>query len=282
MKKILIAILIATMSLLTVGSAVLADAPTTTIVTWVGGGVIGGTVTSGNDNVASFGVNAAGANGVFTVTDSNNNPYGYNVDTVNAYIQSNVTNGSTWFQTDRIDSYTPMYGVAGQTVYAFVGSSGTGSMATGSGTNYAAMGNGTYGQPHTAGGFNFEANGSSYQILEYLGTSSGNYAQFDAQGNGTAVIDCMTTGGSGAGNINFGWGGGCYTNADATFTGIGSFAVDAVGSNSITTPIAGASGAMVAGGWTANGDGTLNSVSYHVIANFVAGATISNYSVTVH
>jgi hypothetical protein len=268
-KGILLALVVALAILVALPMTAMAADPTTTTVTWTGGGVIGGTVTSGNDNVTTFGVNAAGANGSFTVTDNNDNPYSYGVDTVSAYIQSNVTNGSTFFQTNRTDSKTSMYGAAGQTVYAFVGSNGTGAMATGSGTNYASMGNGTYAQPHTAGGFNFEANAGAgtYQIIQSV-TAVDALAQFVANGTGTAKIDCMTTGASGATNVNFGYGGGCYTNADALFTGAGSFGTYAEGSNSITTPSA--------GGWTANGVSTLQT-----IMNFTTGASVNDFSIKV-
>ena len=86
----------------------------------------------------------------------------------------------------------------------------------------------------------------------------------------------MTTGASGATNVNFGWGGGCYTNANANFTGSGSFAVTAAGTNGITTPISGASGTMVAGGWTASGASTLST-----IMSFTNGGSVGNYSVKV-
>ncbi len=280
MKKIIIPILVVTLVLSFVfAGAVLADSPTTTTVTWNGGGLITGTVNSGNDNTTSFGVNAALASGTFTSTDSNNNPYSYNVDSVNSYINGAFSNGgSMYFQTDRIDSYTPMYGGAGQTVYDYVYSSdGTGAMATGSGTNYAGMTNGTYGQAHTAGGYNFEASGSLYQVLSYVTTTSGDYARLNAVGDGSAAINCMTTGASGANAVNFGWGGGCYTNANATFTGAGSFAVTAAGTNGITTPIAGANGAMVAGGWSASGASSLST-----IMNFTNGGSVGNFSVNVY
>ena len=272
MKRILLGIFMAMVIIIGMAVPAFAASPDVVTVTWAGGGVINGSVNTGA-TLTTFNVNAAGAAGTFTATDSNDNPYSYGTDSNVAYFNGTVANGFMSFQTDRLTSYVPMYGVAGQTVYAFVGSSGTGAMATGSGTNYAAMTNGTYAQPHTAGGFNFEASGSSYQIISQLNTVN-SFAGFNATGNGTAKIDNMTTGASGANNINFGWGGGCYTNADAVFTGSGSFQVQAYSPNGITTPISGASGAMVAGGWNSTGASSIST-----IMNFTSGASVGNYSV---
>jgi len=175
-----------------------------------------------------------------------------------------------------------MYGSSGQTVYAFVGSSGTGSMATGSATNYANMTNATYGKDKTAGGFNFEADamGGVYQVQQYIGSANSS-ASFAATGSGTTAINSMTTGASGDNNADLGWGGGCYTNANMTATGVGSFMVSASGSNRITTPIADASGATVAGGWTGDGDGTAGSVSFQTVMSFITGGSVGNFSVKV-
>jgi hypothetical protein len=146
-------------------------------------------------------------------------------------------------------------------------------MATGSSTNYASMVNGTYGQAHTAGGYNFEANGSSFQILQTIASGNGDLAQFNSIGNGSSRINSMTTQ-AGANSADLGWGAGCYTNANATFTGAGSFIVYAQGNNGITTPIAGANGAMVAGGWTASGASTLQTVM-----SYANGGSVGNFSV---
>lgn len=283
MKKLILSLVVALALVMAFGSSVLAADPTTTTITWSGGGVIGGVVTSGNDNTASFGVNAALANGSFTVTDNNDNPYGYNVDTVSSYIQSAVTNGSTFYQVVRTDSYSS-YSHAGQVDYAYVGSSGTAEMATGSNTNYAAMVNCTYAQPQTSGSWNFQANGSTYTIQQFIAanatltggvwTPTDNYAVVTATGNGTAGIDCMTTETSGCWPTKLGAGGGCYTDADVTLTGSGTFAVNAGGCNSITVP----SG----GGMVITGNGTFGSASYSVIANFVGGTlVVPDYSVKV-
>jgi hypothetical protein len=267
-KKLSIVLIVGVLLVVALPMAALAADPTVVTVNWNGGGVVGGAVNTGA-TTTTWGVNAGGASGTFTATDSNDNPYSYGTDSNSAYITSSVANGETWFQTVRNTSYAPMYGVAGQTVYAYVGSSGTGTMATGSGSNYASMGNGTYGQP-LLGGANFTADAGTgtYQIAQTV-TATQAIAQFVANGSGTAKIDCMTTGASGATNVNFGYGGGCYTNADALFTGAGNFTTSASGMNSITTPSA--------GGWTASGVS-----SFTTIMNFTNGASVNDFSIAVH
>ena len=275
--KFIIPIVILLVSMFAFSIPAMAAAPTNVSITWNGGGSVGGTVNTG-DTTSTFLVSAGLANGSFTATDSNNNPYGYNVDSNTAYITGTLTNGSMAFQTVRNTSYVPMYGVAGQSVYAYVGSSGTGAMATGSSTNYASMVNGTYGLTHTANGYNFEADasGGSYQITQTI-SSPNALAWFNSLGSGTSKINDMTTQASGANSVDLGWGAGCYTNANALFTGAGSFETYAQGQNGITTPISGASGSMVAGGWAASGVSSLDT-----ILNFTNGGSIGNYSIKVH
>ncbi len=272
MKKLLIALGISLIAIVAMVAPCFADSPSTTTVTWGGDTNVTGVVTTGA-TTTNFAVNAGGATGTFTATDSNDNPYSYGVDTNSAYISGNFTNGGTMsFQTVRNTSYVPMYGTSGQTVYTFVGSSGTGAMATGSSTNYAGMTNGTYGQPHTANGYNFEASGSSYQIQQTI-SSTNAWAGFNSVGNGTAQINDMTTGAYGATSANLGFGGGCYTNANATMTGAGQFTVSATGSNSITTP--------AGGNWSVGGTGTYGSATLTIVANFNNGFSVGDYSTSV-
>lgn len=285
MKKIFLAMLIALIAILCFAVPALAAGPSTVTVNWDGSGSVNGNVDTG-DTTTNFSVDANYAYGQFTATDSNNNPYSYGVDTNSAYVYGYFNGGGEMsFETVRNTSYTPMYGSAGQDVSAYVGSSDSGSMATGSWTNYAEMTNATYGKT-LVNSHNFTASASgesgSYTISETI-SSENAIAGFVAGGSGTssAQIDCMTTGAYGSDAVNLGWGGGCYTNADATFTGAGTFMVGAYGSNSITTPIANASGSLVSGGWTINGDGTPGSASLSIIANFVNGGSVGNYSVSV-
>jgi len=285
MKRILILVCLVLATLMAFAVPALAADPTTTVVTWSGPGVIGGTVTNGVASVTTFNVAANGGSGTFTSTNNNDNPYSYGIPTTSAYITGTIAGGgSIDFQTVRTASQG-MYGPAGQTVYNYVGTSGTGAIATGSWTNYAEMTNGTYAKPHTAGGYNFEAAGDQggYQIIQTISASDA-ISQFVATGtgSGTAQINSMTTGAYGANSVKLGWGAGCYTNANAVFTGAGSFQVGGSGANSVSTPIAGANGAIVTGGWVVNGDGSSGSASINTIANFVNGATVGNFSVKVN
>lgn len=284
MKKftVLIGIILAIVASLIISVPALADGPTNVTVTWSGTTDVTGNVNTG-DSVTGFSVSANNATGTFTATDSNNNPYSYGVDNNSAAITGNFSGGGEMvFQTTRTDSYAPMYGASGQTVYNYVGSSDAGSMTTNSGTNYAGMVNCTYGQDKTlSSGYNYTASGSSFVIQQYVTAPGGDYAGFVSGGNGSAVIDSMTTQASGLNNTDLGWGGGCYTNADATFTGAGTFQVSAVGANNISTPISGASGTISTGGWVLNGNGTSGSATMSVIANYLNGGSVGNFSVKV-
>ena len=61
---------------------------------------------------------------------------------------------------------------------------------------------------------------SGEYLIQHNVVNGGLFAGFMANGIGTADIDHMT---DSAGNTEtrFGWGGGCYTDADVTITGIG-------------------------------------------------------------
>jgi hypothetical protein len=291
MKKYLsLAVVLAiAMALVLPATVLAADPPTTFTTNWSGSGLVTGTFTGKNDATYNFTANASAIAGNFSAQINNDNPYSYNVDTSQAYIQSSVGNGFSSFQANRTDSFAPMYGPANQIVYAFIGANGgTAEMATGSWNNYAEMTNGTYGKPKTTNGYNFEAStsgtGANYQILQYVGTgytgaytgasTTSDYAVFNALGNGTAKINNMTTGAYGANQVAFGYGGGCYTNANAAFTGTGSFAVTGVGSNQVTSPSA--------GGWTANGNGTFGSATFNAVATWTNGsASVADFSTSV-
>jgi hypothetical protein len=288
LKRILITAFLVLTALMVVAVPTFAadpPAPTSVQVNWTGGGVVGGTVVNGGVSTTTFNVAANGGGGTFTSVNNNDNPYNYGISTTSAYINGTVANGGMIdFQTVR-NASQGMYGPAGQTIYAGVSSdTGTAAIATGSATNYAEMTNGTYGKTHTAGGFNFEAASGTtggYQIVQTVSASNA-IAQFVATGlSGAAQINSMTTGAYGANAVNLGWGGGCYTNATALFSGAGQFAVTSTGANSVSTPIAGANGAIVSGGWVVNGNGSAGSASLQTIANFVNGASVGNFSVSV-
>jgi len=212
-----------------------ADAPTVLNTNWNGAGILDINFTAGNDLNERFTTGGNLISGNFQATDSNNNPYGYNVDSVNSYVVSKVIGGYATYQSNRTDSYTPMYGSAGQQLYAYTYASSDGSaeMAIGTQSGYAEMYAGTYSQPKTTNGKNFEANASTYILQEQILDGSNDGANFDLRGNGSAKIDSMTSQMFGS-SFGFGLGGGCYTNADVDATGAGTFKVNAWADNGLT------------------------------------------------
>ncbi len=284
MKKITLGILIAVIMVLGTASAVFADGPTTVNINWNGGGEIETSVTTGGDSTHSFYTGGAGGiMGSFTCTDNNDNPYGYQVDSVSSYIQSWVSNAETEYIVTRDDSKTSMYGPAGQMSYSYIGASnGWAEMATGSSCNYAAQKDCTYSKPKTTNGKNFEANATEFSLYKWVGNGSidngaiiadGNWASFSSVGTGIAQIDCMSCETGGKGTTKLGRGCGCYTNADAFFSGAGEFSVNAQGTNGITSP---------GMGWTVPGNGTFSSCSWKVVATYSGDMTVDDYSIEVN
>ncbi len=266
-KKILIAIVVTLMLVIGIAGSALAADPTTAVVTWNGGGVIGGMVTAGDDAVASFNVNAGVASGTFTVTDSNNNPYGYNVDSVVSNIVASVSNGWTEYIMTHTDQYAPMYGPSGQHTYSFIGASPDGSaqMAMWTSTNYAAMGEANYGHSWTPSSDTFTASAESFQIIHQVWDSDGETAYIDNSGSGTSHIDVMSSDLS-SHSLTFGSGAGCYT--DASFDGSG---------NQNVTFYSGGNNGVSQFGITTTGTTALQT-----ILNFIGTASIPDFHAIVN
>ena len=280
----------------------LADAPTTVIVNWGGAGTVTGTTVAGAAATYSFQTTGNSIAGNFNATDSNDNPYSYGVDSSRAYIDADVSGGTIAYQSNRTGSYSPMYGPAGQVTSSFVGvhADGIGEMATGNGNNYAGGGTGTYAQPHTSGGYNYQASGTDYLIQSYVGNGGtisapiGNNAFVQSVGTGTSKINDMSND-YGSTSLTLGKGQGCYTNANGVMTGNGQFVVGATGTNGIQSALgsytltgAGSNLNIVATGNTINyGSGVtttgsgLGTTTLSVIANYVTGATVTDYSLGV-
>ncbi len=267
MKKIRISGFMVALLVFAMGSSALADTPTVATVTWNGGGIIGGTVTAGDDAVATFAVNAGVASGTFTVTDSNNNPYGYNVDSVASNIEASVSGGWTQYIVTHTDQYTSMYGPAGQHTNSYISASPDGSaqMAMWTSTNYAAMGEANYGHSWTPSGDTFTANAASFQIIHQVWDSDAETAYINALGSGVAHLDVMSSDLS-AHSLTFGSGAGCYTDAsfdgsgnqNVTFfsggnNGVSQFGITTTGSTSLST--------------IAIYNGTASIPDFHVIVN---------------
>lgn len=210
--------------------AVSADGSEDVDVTWDGGGYLGIQVDTG-DASTLFETDGAYTNGHFVATDSNDNPYGYGVDSYSTYMNGGVTNGYMEYTTDRLDSKTSAYGSAGQQSYGFVGvNDGTGEIATGSGTNYAAQKDCLYGHSRTSNGHHFEANAGAFTIIKSILAGDGDWSQVRTDGSGLAQLDCMNSEISG-GQASLGRGCGCYVNADFHAAGSGNFLAEAHGNN---------------------------------------------------
>lgn len=267
MKKLIgIALMLALAATLCFSSVALADDPDDVVnVNWSGSGLVGGSVTAGDDATTTFQTSGASISGSFAATDLNNNPYNYGVDNFNTNINATVVDGIIQYQTDRTDSYAPMYGSAGQLSYSEVWViGGSGSMATGSQTNYAGMTDGTYGS-QLPGGHNIVANASSYYLERYVRAGDGDNAYVWAQGDGQATLGCMSSEMS-AGGVRLGRGCGCYTDANFTATGTsGLFEVRGTGTNSVSLD----------GMGITSGGGSLA-----FIANWTGSFSIGDYSLT--
>jgi len=255
-------------ALILVPSTVLADDPTQVDMNWDGSGFVGTTVNTG-DATTNFATAGNYINGSFTATDSNNNPYNYGVDSFSAYLNANVGNGGyIEMTTDRFTSKESMYGPAGQQSGAFVGTSdGSAAMAVRTTTNYAAMKDPTY-TYQLPGGHNIVVDGSYYEINRWVSDGQGNSGSILSNGAGSAILDCMCTEASGNGGVRFGWGCGCYTDANYQATGAGYFNVTGVGNDSVA--FLGFPGLEIS-----SGGGSLS-----IIANFLEGFSIGNYSLT--
>ncbi len=274
MKKLVIALALALALVLAVGysAAFAADPPTTVTMNWSGTGTVGTTVTAGNDANTTFSTGGSSINGTFTATDQNNNPYGYQVDSYENYLNASVGNGYIEITTNRTDSYAPMYGSAGQTSYSFVGvDGGTASMADRVTTNYAKMVSATYTYQLT-GGHNIVASADYYQIMRNINAGNGDGAGFSAGGSGSATLDCMSSEASGVWPLTLGRGAGCYTDANFNASGSGGLSVGGTGHNSVT---------FNGMGVTATGDGSAYSASLSFVANWLGTVSVADYSLTV-
>jgi len=247
------------------GGVVLAADPTDVDVTWSGAGQVDGVTIAGDDATAYFHSEGNSHSGVFHATDQNNNPYGYGVDSCSFSLDTSITGGG-WAGLDvyRTDAKTS-YGVAGQQSYAYVWTDdGDAVLQNRSGTNYASMKDCNWGW--NANDHITVANASNYVLQRFMDSGSGNFAGLVVGGSGSADLDCMSSEAS-AGQVRLGWGCGCFTNADFTANGSGTFQLDGAGNNSATTAMA---------------PGMVGATSFTIIANWVGGFSVADYSVTAN
>jgi len=256
-KKLMAFSLMAVMLLMAV-PVVLAETDVT--VTWSGIGDIDATFGSGDDALATLGA-YGWTSGQFYAHDSDNNPYGYGVDSSDAWIRGDIIDGGALlFSYDRTDAKTS-YGAAGQSYYSLVDSSDTGTLDTRVGSNYASLGSSNYGFQSNS---QYTATGD-YLAIHEVTTGDDSYARFLATGSGTLDINHMSDGAAGE-SIQFGRGQGCYTNADVYQTGAGSFALQASYDHSMTA------GAGL-GGWSVSGP-----ITYESSWVFGSGFSLTDYS----
>jgi len=275
MRKILAIIA----SVLVFATPVLAQ--TTVDTYWSGGGYFDTTFTAGDDAQSYFETSGAGIMGEFHGKDYDDNPYGYNVDTVDSFVYAAVANGYMLFTNDRLDSKTSMYGGSGQNSYTFIGTDGTGEMSWGSRTNYAEMSNCQYGRsPKTASGKNFEASGSSYVIDHGITDADGDGAQVLAYGSGSSVIKLQGEK-SGDSWFNMGslpvCGDNCaWDNNYATFSGSGSggFEVHAWADNGLSV-CANCAGKQ----WSIPGDGSDDSATYDLHVGYSGSWSMPDFGI---
>ena len=265
MKKIIITIASVLLLVILTAAPVLADSPTDVNVTWSGAGGVDGDVTAGDDASASFHSEGSSHTGAFHATDSNNNPYGYGVDSCSFSLDTAIA-GTGWAELDvnRTDAKTS-YGAAGQQSYTFVGvSSGAATLQNRSGTNYASMKDCNYGW--NANDHITVTGASMYTLQRFMDSGNNNFAGILAGGSGDADLDCMNAEAS-AGQVRLGPGCGCYTNADFSANGAGTIQLDGVGNNSATTAMA---------------PGMVGASSFTFVANWIGGFSIADYSITAN
>ena len=165
--------------------------------------------------------------GEFHVTDFNDNPYGYSVDTVEVWAEAEIEGGGfiEW-TTIRTDSHVSMYGEAGQERGILVDTDDYGFAKWKDKINYACYRGCQYGFQSND---QLQASGN-YFIGLYLIDSDDDGMAVSLEGSGSGKITVMNSEAWGS-SWKFGKGCGCYTNAHAEADGEGTFTAEAYGEN---------------------------------------------------
>jgi len=267
LKRILVALVLALVVSLSLGSIALADDPDDVSVSWDGSGSVGGSVDTG-DALATFDTAGGYICGTYTARETENTSYPYmGVDNFNTHINAYVEDGYIYSDCTRTDSYEGSYGPSGQTSWSYVGvGDGYASMAYRSTTNFAQQRDCCY-TYQLPGGHNIDVNAVYYEIDRYAEDGRGNSGEFYAHGTGTATLDCMNAEASGCWSLKLGGGCGCYTDANYNASGAGHVKVTGTGNNSVAFDGMGIS----------SGGGTLK-----FIADWVSSISIADYSLTAN
>jgi len=208
----------------------MATASTTIDTAWNGAGTFETHFVAGDDARVDLWTGGSLISGEWHATDSDNNPYNYGVDNVEAKVKASSTNGFIEYQFERTDAKTSMYGEPGQKAYTLIDSLGTASFAWRSTSNYASLSSSNYG---------WQANGQmqatgEHQIIHTFEANPNEWAGLRVIADGTSYISDMSEGSNSAG-YTFGKGLGCYTNAEVGIVGSGTFDLNAYADNSIVT-----------------------------------------------
>ena len=213
-----------------------AFAQTTSSATWNGGGTFTFGAVGTNASTGAMSTQGNGLVGTASYTNQENNPYTYAVPNTSFAVNGAVGAGGVINSSlTRTGSYSPMYGAAGQSITAFVGTSdGTAGLVMNASTNYAGMQDLGYGAPRTAGGNTIQASGTAYRINYAVDTGvAHNNAGVAVQGTGSASITQQFSGASAHG-FSLANGGGIYTGANIAASGTGSFSFGGVATNKLT------------------------------------------------
>jgi len=202
-----------------------------THVVWDGNfGTVDIDVYSDDDRYSGLFTTGIYINGVFDLDDYENNPYGYGVDTVVAYTHALVADGIIDFTNIRLDSGSS-YGADGQLSTSIVNVlGGFGTLDFRTTTNYANLVSSNY---NFQSNMQFTANAQEFVIFHKLASNPYEFALLDLQGSGSASVDYMADGYTGASGYYFGTGDGCYENADLTATGSGLLRIEAWADNNL-------------------------------------------------
>jgi len=204
-----------------------------------------------DDAIAIFNITAIAGSYTLVGQSWDNTQFPYmGVDKTQTYVISDIFagGGAIQFEVRRLDSYGG-YGLPGQVSYSHVGSSdGSASLDFRTITTYANLYSSNFGFQANQ---QFQVSGSTIQVIHTLLTGSGEGAELNLLGSGTASIDYMTDGYTDFNSFNFGYGCGCYENADLTANGIGTLTIQGIAGNNIWAHD---------GGWSISGSGGVSHV----------------------
>lgn len=188
---------------------------------------------AGDDATSTLTTGGNHAWGTFRGVDQNNNPYGYNVDTVRSQVQAYVAGGGIiQFQMDRTDSHVPMYGASGQYTVTNVWTyDGNASFATNTVSNFANMRTANYSFQNNN---QYTASGSDFSIYHFIHAAAGMNAHVSVVGEGSAILTLMSDEMRASG-WRLGEGAGSYTNAKFEAAGAGQFVVSGTAPNNVQT-----------------------------------------------